>query len=220
MKTDFDGATVALTGSREDGMRHPPGHLPFVLAVTMAAGALAMVMGCSKKPVVLPTAEEIRTEPLQIYMKIDGGFYVLRDPWHFFLDTEEGAWLIILRYPHKYRQPLEISDEQIAEFREAVIRERFFELKKEYGSEPGDDGLRGLRLILGGKVHSVDLLSFEDWADYSASEKEEIRRALRLWHLARAWFDAPAIMDFGPDDAALMGSTDQKPAPPEPGTSS
>jgi hypothetical protein len=174
-----------------------------LLAAAVMLLALAMP-GCKGGPAEELTPDYIRSGPLTFYLKIDGGLYTANDAWHFVYLPDGRAYLTILRFPHSDEREIELTKEQLDELREALIRERFFDLPGELGETETDKGLRGMRITIGGFIHSVDNLEI-DCTDMGPKQLDEYRRALRVWGVVREWFDAPSIVSYKEQDRKCLG---------------
>jgi hypothetical protein len=94
-----------------------------------------------RKPAV--TAAQLEDAPLTISVSTVGRF-AKGHSWHLSVNSAGQAELTIDTFPRPARKRFQVSKEQWAEFRKALVEDRFFELKGEYG-----------QLVPGGSEQSV-----------------------------------------------------------------
>ena len=75
-----------------------------------------------------------------------------------------------------------VSSERLTALRKAIVAERFFDLRKEYGYFPVGGPERRVTIDSGGKTHQVSVFSIKP--EMSKQESAEVDRALRVWFAA------------------------------------
>jgi hypothetical protein len=133
---------------------------------------------------------EMRSEPLTLTLTVmsdfQGGNYELT------VDDSGQGRLQIDTYPMRTTRQFQVSYQQLAEFRETLIHERFFELRSEYGEIVPDGGQTTLTVSVGEHRKSIDLHFFGNWRLQDDRAKlSEPSRALRIVDLVSSWCQLP-----------------------------
>jgi hypothetical protein len=143
---------------------------------------------------------------------------------------EAGQWEIAIRVPGwstLHRTPTEAEREdarmksaeyqfrddrisvpppRLAELRDAIRRERFFELRDKYGEPVIDGHERRIEIHDAGKVKEVTIYTVYPRIEVSDSERDEIRRALRVWIAIRNCFVDREALDSRPQDREFLAA--------------
>jgi hypothetical protein len=101
---------------------------------------------------------------------------------------------------------IRIPPRRLAALREAIHRERFFELRDSYGGLVIDGPERRIEVREGNSFKKMTIYSTSPDMRISDSEREEIGRALRVWIAIRDCFEAPGAMDSRPEDREFLSS--------------
>ena len=99
------------------------------------------------------------------------------------------------------RRVFTLPEERFKAFKQTVREQQFFELGDHYGSESFQIITylahrrlgRSARMI--NQVHTVRLLDFPEPGAFSPAELEGAARAVRVFDIARGWFDEPEVPD-------------------------
>ena len=83
-----------------------------------------------------------------------------------------------------------VSQAQLDELRQALLRERFFQLANAYGEFVPDGGRTTLQISAGDVSQTVELRSLMNGAD------DEPSRAVRVLQIIRGWFNDPEAFNF------------------------
>jgi len=94
----------------------------------------------------------------------------------------------------------QLSEAACEELVGLIKRERFFELRKAYGTAAIDGATRQMNINLGKEQHSVILYE----ALSKDPDRDAVKRALRVWGALRGLFDLPAAADSRKEDQALL----------------
>lgn len=124
------------------------------------------------------------------------GRFAERHPWSLNVNTEGEAKLVINTFPQETRREFNVSKEQLAELRNALIKERFFELAQEYGDHVPDSSTNTITMTVGDQTKIVNLL-YLPHSSYSDPKKmRDPARAARVLLLIRDWFDDKEAVDL------------------------
>jgi hypothetical protein len=99
-----------------------------------------------------------------------------------------------------------VTPEQIAAVREALSRERFVELKDSYGEMVLHGPERTIEIWMGGQHKRVEILTISPGMKITATERQEIGRALRVWATIRGCFGAPGGLDSRSEDEEFLAT--------------
>lgn len=141
-------------------------------------------------------------EPLSLSLKVDGRFSK-GEPWQLKATPNGEAHLSIESYPKPKLRNFKVSATQFDALRKALIVERFFELENKYGDLVPDGSTRTLTITQAKKSKTISLHFLRE----GDAKVPEIRRALRVWHLIRGWFNDAEAVDLRPYDRRILDET-------------
>src|SRR5262245_21181521 len=179
-------------------------------ASVLALVAVVAAVGCeTPKPAV--TAEQLEDVPLTISVS-ENGMFAKGRPWHLSVNSAGQAELTLGFSPFpvgKARDPIrkqfQVSKEQMAEFRKALVDERFFELAGEYGEQVPDGSEKMVTVTAGRLANTVRVHFLMNWV--AAKEKAKLRepaRAVRLLVMLRGWFEEAEAVDLREYDRRVL----------------
>jgi hypothetical protein len=169
-------------------------------AVTVVA-VLATAADSPRKPTV--TAAELKDAPLTISVSTVGRF-AKGHSWHLSVNSAGQAEVTIDSFPDRTVKRFQVSKEQLAEFRNALAEQRFFELHGEYGQQVPDGSEDSLTVVAGNHTNTVKLHFLMNWVHTDKAKLREPSRAVRLIVLVRGWFDAPEAVDLRKYDKMVL----------------
>jgi hypothetical protein len=130
---------------------------------------------------------------------LDRGY--LEKSWDLTLDNSgKGSLHIFGKDP----RPIVISNERLQELRKVIQQERFLELQDHYGSMPVDGPERRISMQLGDRKKKVIVYDISLGKKISKSQREEIIRALRVWHVIRSLVNDPKALDSRDEDRRFI----------------
>src|SRR5687767_10627862 len=132
-----------------------------VIAVGLALAAVLPGCGDEPHPPVV-TAAQLKDAPLTISVSTVGSFAKGRS-WHLSVNSAGQAELTINTFPEPTRRQFQVTKEQLAEFRKALLDERFFELAGEYGERVPDGSEKVITVTAGRHSHSVKIHFLMNW---------------------------------------------------------
>src|SRR5262245_38282254 len=186
------------------------GHAGLCRASVLALVAVFAAVGCeTPKPAV--TADQLEDVPLTISVSTDGRSAKGR-PWHLSVNSAGQAELTLGLSPFpvgKARDPVrkqfQVSKEQMAEFRKALVDERFFELAGEYGERVPDGSEKMVTVTAGRHANTVRVHFLGNWL--AAKDKAKLRepaRAGRLLVRARGGCEEAEAVDSREYDRRVL----------------
>jgi hypothetical protein len=125
----------------------------------IAAMRLVLVggMGCAEEPVKPAVASaQVKDAPITIETSTVGRFAKGKS-WHLSVNSAGQAELKIKTYPKSTVKRFDVPKARMAEFRKALIEERFFELASEYGEEVIDGSTQTLTVKAGEQTNTVKI---------------------------------------------------------------
>jgi hypothetical protein len=124
--------------------------------------------------------------------------------WKLAVSAEGEATLQIDSYPERVRRSFRVAPERLAELRDAITRERFFDLEPEYGENVPDGSRRTLAITQGGRTHTVCILFLMNWVRHDPERLRDPARALRVFGIVRGWFDDAEAVDLREYDGRVL----------------
>jgi hypothetical protein len=97
-----------------------------------------------------------------------------------------------------------IPPERLKELREAIRRERFFQLRSVYGELVVDGPERRIAVHEGGLAKEITIYTIDPRTKLARSEESQIARVLRVWIAIRNCFDAAGALDSRPEDRSFL----------------
>lgn len=140
--------------------------------------------------------------PLTLSMGIDGRF-AKGYSWNLSVNAIGEARLFI-PFPDNARVEFDVSDGQVAQLRDAVLREGFFEFGDSYGQCVPDGSTRHITIAIGEHTKTVKLLFLGETGSQDLRNLREAQRPVRLWLLVRDWFEHPQAVDLRPYDESFL----------------
>lgn len=175
--------------------------------------ALAMVQpSCPSKQGGAPDQQRPETQPaapdapLTISMKTVGRF-AKGYSWDLNVDSSGKARLEIRTYPDRTIREFSVPEAQLAKLRKALVDERFFELKDEYGENVPDGSTRTVTVTSGKVTKSVKLRFLMNWVHGDRERLREPARAVRVGLVIRDWFDDPQAVDLREYDRKIVAAS-------------
>jgi hypothetical protein len=144
-------------------------------------------------------SDTVRIEPFVLNMKVVAPFSKGRG-WKFTMDDSGSAHLTISTYPNPKTRSIKVSGKQIAQFRDALVKQQFFALGAEYGDKVPDGNTRILSIKQGKQNKSVTLRFLRS----NASNLLEVKRAVRIWNIAQDWFNDADAIDMRSYDKRIL----------------
>lgn len=124
-------------------------------------------------------------------------------PWNLSVNTA-GEGHLLIPFPDNTRVEFQVSDEQMAQLRDAVLREDFFGLEDSYGQRVLDGSTRQMTITMGEDTKSVELLFLGETGSQDLELLLDAQRPVRLWRLVRGWFEHPQAVDLSPYDERFL----------------
>jgi hypothetical protein len=125
-------------------------------------------------------------------------------PWHATVNSAGMGELTIDTVAQPIRRKFEVSEEQLAALREAIVKERYFDLRDEYGEEVPDSSTRILTIGAGDRTKTVKIRYLMNRLQDNPPQLQEARRALRVWLVVRDWFSDPQAVDLRRYDRIVL----------------
>jgi hypothetical protein len=144
------------------------------------------------------SAKAADESPLTVAVSNVGNF-AKGGPWYLSVNSAGKAELTIepgIGQPKRIQRQFDVTQDQLAEFRKALDREKFFDLAEEYGQRVPDGSIQTLTVVRGGRAKSIKLQFLMNWV--VANDKEKLRdpsRAIRLLVLISGWINDSEIND-------------------------
>ena len=139
--------------------------------------------------------------PIAVTLQVQGRF-ATGSGWTLRAASGGLARLTIETYPKDKARTIAVSRKQFAALKRELRAVRFFELGTEYGDRVPDGSVRELTVTEGAWTKSVSLLYLRE----NDPRREEVKRALRVWHLVRGWFSDSAAVDLRRYDRRILGA--------------
>jgi hypothetical protein len=163
-----------------------------LIGIGLLAAVLPAFGEAPRKPA--PTADQLKDAPLTISVSTVGRF-AKGHSWHLSVNSAGRAELTVETFPEPTRRQFQVTKEQLAEFRKALIDERFFELTGEYGQLVPDGSEDSITVTAGRHSNSVKVHFLMNWVLNDKAKLREPSRAVRLLILVRGWFDDEKAVD-------------------------
>ncbi len=157
--------------------------------VVLAIAACVATNACA------PSQRVEGTEPLSIKLDDSGLGHSLT----FEVKLDGTASLQFVKFPSTGQRQFKVTSAQMADLRDAIETERFFELENEYGLGVPDGGDASLTIQRGVKIQTVRLHYLQ-----GAPNMSEIKRALRVLKVVRDWFNDKGAPDSRPYHERLL----------------
>lgn len=180
--------------------------LPAILMAWTLLTATGFAAESPRKPVVTPA--QVENAPLTIAVSTVGRF-AKGSSWHLSVNSAGQAELTIETYPNRTVRRFEVSKEQIAAFRKALLDERFFELAPDYGEQVPDGSTRTVTIVVGSHANTVKVHFLGNWVRGDKSKLQEPSRAVRLLVMVRGWFDDAEAVDLGKYDKLVLDAVEK-----------
>jgi hypothetical protein len=148
------------------------------------------------KPLGKPSDHSIRNGPLTISCS-EVGHYATAYSWHLSVNAAGLAVLQIEKPGSPVQSSFQLTDKQVREFREHLIRQDFFALDPDYGDIVPDGSTKTLTVVVGDDAKTVRvhyLMNMAQTYSYRGNLREAAR-ALRAWKQVRNWFDHAEAVD-------------------------
>jgi hypothetical protein len=170
--------------------------------------ALAIVTLCiwTAFPLLPCSASATHTDlPLSIAVSTVGDF-AMGESWYLSVDSTGQAELTISTLPEKTRRRFEISDAQLAELVAALEKERFFDLKDDYGDLVPDGSTETVTIVRGDQAKTVRVHFLMNWVHSDQAKLREPSRAVRILMLIRSWFNDAEAVDLTRYDQMVLNA--------------
>ena len=140
----------------------------------------------------------IRYYPITIAACVDGRFGD-KSSWFLSVNSSGKAEVTIKSSTGDVRREFSVTDLSLRLFRELLIRERFFDLEREYGDSVPDGSTTIVSVVVGDLSQTVRVRYYMDLIENPESDElQEIVRVLRVVEKLRHW--------FGDKDAVYLGN--------------
>jgi hypothetical protein len=189
----------------------PTDRARIIVILVAMVGAVSAHGASSSQPASSVPAAKIQSEPLTIAMNVVGRF-AHGDGWSLHVNPAGDAELTIQTYPQKTRRQFKVSNEQLAQLRQALVDTAFFDLRDAYGQEVVDGSTTTLAISVGEVTREVRLKFLMNWVAHEPERLREPARALRVTTTIRGWFDDPAAVDLRKYDAMVIHAAESSPA--------
>lgn len=137
-----------------------------------------------------PLRVSVRNSPITIASSYVGDFGS-SSGWHFSMNSAgkaRASWYSIVAPAD---QDFQVTDAQMQELKEAIIREKFFELHDVYGDDNWHYPTTTISISAGSTTKTVILDDLRDSTGYEKAVSDEAQRALRIVKLIQDWFNPP-----------------------------
>jgi hypothetical protein len=146
-----------------------------------------------------PNDYYLRTQPMTLTMTNQYGMDISAIEWYASVDVAGKGTLEVDNFGSLQTTRFAVSDSQLAEFREALISEGFFDLPDEVGGLVPDSGAESLTIVVGDYAKTLRINYLANLANspgrHTATELKQAAQALRLWIAARSWIQPPGAFD-------------------------
>jgi hypothetical protein len=147
----------------------------------------------------MPNDNYLRGQPLSIMMSDRYGLGVNAVNWYASVDITGAGQLEVENLGTVQRSSFQVSESQLAAFREALIAEEFFYLPNEVGELVPDGGAESLTVVVGDRAKTLRINFLANLANtpgrYRAADRMLAAQAVRLWIAARSWIDPRGAYD-------------------------
>jgi hypothetical protein len=175
------------------------------MATTLSMGAVLAQSSAHVQPKATPNPIG---GPLNISVSEEGRF-AKGHSWKLVVSEQGKATLTIETAPKTTKREFEISKSQRGDLRKALTKERFFELKHEYGELVSDGSETTITIAAGNRKNTVVLQFLMNWAHYDVAKLEEPARAIRVLHVIRGWFNDSEAVDLRKYDRMVLDAVAQ-----------
>ncbi len=165
------------------------------LFLTQAILAMLLLTGQAK------SSQERRTPLVMLTCEVP---FSSEHGWNLTVNEDGSAKLVIFVHPKPVTRTFTVPATVISTFRAEIVRQRFFDLRTEYGERVPDGEVRVLKIHVGKHDRVVKLFHLNQ----TTHDLPEIKRALRLWILARSWFNDPGAADSRKYDRRILDTSD------------
>jgi hypothetical protein len=186
--------------------------LPGFVVLTITVSAILAAAAAQPRQLAATDAQ-LKEAPLTISVSTVGRFSS-GSSWHLSVNSAGQAELTIDTFPDRTHKRFQVSQEQLAEFRNALTAERFFELSGEYGQKVPDGSESTLTVTAGRHANTVRVYFLMNWVAADKAKLREPSRAVRLLVLVRGWFDFKEAVDLRPFDRRVLDAAEESPPNP------
>jgi hypothetical protein len=148
-----------------------------------------------------PGDDWMRHAPLTISASETGDFSE-GESWTLSVNSAGDAQLTV--GSQRITQSLQITKQQLDELRDAIIRERFFDLSPRQGQIVPHGHTDTLTITISGYAKTVEIAYLMNWAKYDQAKLAEPARALRVWMVIRNWFQHSQAVDLRKYDQMVL----------------
>lgn len=187
--------------------------VPCFVVLTIMVGALAAA--AAQPGQLAATDSQLKEAPLTISVSTVGRFSSGYS-WHLSVNSAGQAELTIDTFPDRTSKRFQVSQEQLAEFRNALTAERFFELDGEYGQKVPDGSESTVTVTAGRHANTVRVHYLMNWVAADKVKLREPSRAVRLLVLVRGWFESIDAVDQRPFDRKVLDAAKESLTNPSP----
>lgn len=173
------------------------------IIVVIGLAAVFSVFCAEPSPKSAVTSVQLDDAPLTIATSTVGDF-AKGNYWHLSVNSAGQAELTIETFPKRTSKRFDVSTEQIAEFRKALVEECFFELESEYGEHVPDGSTQSITVAAGPSSNTVKIHFLMNWVHGDKAKLREPSRAVRLLVMLRGWFDDERAVDLRKYDQMVL----------------
>ena len=130
--------------------------------------------------------------------------------WWFSMNAAGNAVVVIDSWPKRRKLEFTVPREKIVALRKAIAKERFFELKEDYGEYVFDSSSEILTIVEGEQYKTVQIHFLMNWVYNDPSKLEEPARALRIFMLIRDWFEDTEAFDLRKFDQKVLDTVEER----------
>jgi len=172
-------------------------HLLFALAF------VGLLAGCAAT-----SKEAVANDPVSVKASTTGRFGPVYS-WRLAVNADRHARLTIYAYPKELTREFEISTNQISQLLTMADRERFFDLRSDYGEIVPDGSTDSITITKGGSSHTVRIHFLMNWVHNDPAKLKEPARAVRVFNVVRGWFDDKDAVDLRKYDNMVLEAAEK-----------
>ena len=178
------------------------------LLVASVAMLILSAGSCAREGELPRVSEQLRG-PISLTLDNDGRFADGRS-WTLSVANDGTADLEIHSFPSGTKRSFVVTDAQFGELRALLAKERFFELKDEYGELVPDGSTQTLTVTCGTIAKTVTLHFLMNWVHDDPGRLHEPARAVRVWMHIRQWFDDPDAVNLKNYDQMVLDADSRR----------
>lgn len=155
------------------------------------------------------SAFSIRRHPITLALARTGDFGDGRFSWFLSVNSAGQAQLTVDKGRTFTSRSFNPSEQQLSKLREVLVRERFFDLREEYGEVVAGGSTDTLSVAIGENVKTVKIHFLMNWVLHDRAKLREPARAVRVWTTIRGWFNDADASDGGDSNRRVLDAVRQ-----------